>query len=55
MHNRMIKREKRRAKALFARQQRIPLGYETDLWGGDHCPGCNVPIGEYHIPGCDIE
>jgi len=34
---------------------RIRYGDESEDWGGGTCGGCHVKVGQYHVPGCDIE
>ena len=33
----------------------LELGSFTPLEPNDQCPDCNVKIGGYHHPGCDVE
>jgi hypothetical protein len=34
---------------------RLPFGKEADALDAPHCGDCAVMVGQFHVPGCDIE
>lgn len=62
VHGRDAEWEKQKEEAQFlthytvdgAKLLRVRCG-EEDGWAGDFCGDCGVSVGEFHVPGCDLE